>query len=326
MIATPNLLQISVVVICFKQERYIAKTLDSILAQTAYDRIAEVIVVDDKSPDSSFAIIQGYASRHPKFHAVRHDVNSGGCAQPRNTGIRLTTAPYIAFLDGDDLWLPNKVAEEIKVLEQTPDIGLLFSDFVVFDDQTGEERPETTNRYTAGEPNQLKRFFIQGGPVIPSCAVVSRKAINQVGFFDPTMRFNEDSEMWNRIASVAPIHSIPKPLFRKREWFGSLGSAKYGLENIACKHEITRRMLDRVPALKAVAAQRGAAIELKTAVHHFSQGEDAQARVHLRKALTFDASNLKAHGYLALSYLPGTPEFWLNRLRGLRHSILRYSK
>lgn len=316
-------LTLSVVVICYKQERYIADTLDSVLAQTALDRIAEIVVVDDHSPDGSFDVIRRYAEAHDKIVPVRRETNSGGCAAPRNSGIPHTTAPYVAFLDGDDLWVPEKVEEELKVLEARPDIGLLFSDFVVFDDETGAERPATTVRYTAGEPGQLEKFFVHGGPVIPSCAVVSRAAIDKVGAFDPDMRFNEDSEMWNRVASVAPVQSIPKPLFRKREWFGSLGSAKYGLENIACKHEITRRMLDRVPALAAVARKRDSGIELKTAVHHFSQGATAPARTHLRKALEFDPSNRKARLYLALSYLPGSPDAWLNRVRGLRHGVLR---
>ena len=316
-------LMISVVVICYRQEKFIADALDSILAQTAYDRIDRVIVVDDKSPDGSFDIIQDYAAKHPKIQAVRHEVNSRGASVPRNTGIALATAPYIAFLDGDDIWMPTKIEEQVAVLEEHPEIGLLFSDFITFDDKTGAERPSTTVRYSLGEPNQLRKFFVQGGPVIPSCAVVSRAVIDEVGPFETNLRFNEDSEMWNRVASAAPLHHLPRPLFRKREWFGSKGSGVNDAGQIASKHEITRRMIERVPELAEVADKRSSGIELQAAVRNFRRGATAEARAHLKKALEHDPKNRKARLYLAVSHLPGSTDRWLNILRGLQHGVLR---
>lgn len=313
---------IAVVIICYNQERYIGDTIESVLAQTALDQIREIFVVDDLSADNSVAIAQSYTQAEPRLRVIPREVNSGGCAAPRNSGMQLSAAPYVALLDGDDLWAPDKVARELEVLRKHPDIGLLFSDYIVFDDETGDERPIATRHYQADDENQLQRFFIHGGPVIPSCAVLSKAAIDQVGLFDPTMKFNEDSEMWNRVATVAPIHHIKAPLMKKREWFGSLGSAKYGLENIACKHEITERMVQREPSLAGVAHLRRSQIEFKTAVHHFGQGDRAQAQTHLRNALGADPGNRKARLYLGLSHLPGNPETYLNAGRRLRNLAL----
>lgn len=312
----------AVVIICFNQEGYIGDTIESVLAQTALDQIREIFVVDDLSKDRSVDMARSYAEIEPRIQVVPREVNSGGCAAPRNSGMELSHAPYIALLDGDDLWAPTKVARELDVLSAHPEIGLLFSDYIVFDDKTGSESPVATRHYEASDEGQLERFFIHGGPVIPSCAVLSKAAIDQVGLFDPTMKFNEDSEMWNRVATVAPIHHIKAPLMKKREWFGSLGSAKYGLQNIACKHEITDRMVERVPALSEIAHLRRSQIEFKTAVHHFGQGDTSLAQAHLKNALAADPSNRKAKLYMALSRLPGDPNTYLAFGRRLRNMML----
>jgi cellulose synthase/poly-beta-1,6-N-acetylglucosamine synthase-like glycosyltransferase len=93
-------IKISVVVICFNQEHTIGAALGSVLAQSAWSRIGEVIVVDDCSTDGSVAVIRQIAARHPRIHVIARTTNSGGCAVPRNDGIRQTTGTHVALLDG----------------------------------------------------------------------------------------------------------------------------------------------------------------------------------------------------------------------------------
>lgn len=311
-------IRITVVIICFKQARYIVEAIDSVLAQTDQAPIHEIIVVDDCSPDNSADVAQEAARRDPRIQVIRREINSGACAAPRNDAIRAGTGTHFAFLDGDDIWMPKKIEKQVKALRAHPEVGLLFSDYIVFDDESDAEELNVARHYEAGAAHQLRDFFVHGGPIIPSCAIVSRGAVDAVGVFDPEMRFNEDSEYWMRIASAFPIHHQAKPLIRKREWFGSLGSAKYGLENLECKREITRRMLARVPELAEVAPRREAQIEFKTAVHYFSMGERAQARASLRKALELDSRLKKARLYLGLSYLSADPETLIEYFRRAR--------
>jgi hypothetical protein len=180
--------------------------------------------------------------------------------------------------------------------------------------QTGRETRRTCTRYHATDRDQLRRFFIRGGPILPSCAVLSRAAMERAGEFDEDMPFNEDAEYWLRVAAVAPIHHQAVALVRKREWYGSLGSPKYALENLACKREITRRMLGRVPALAEVAARREARIDYRTAVHHFGNGDGPAGRAHLRRSITLDPTFAKARLALVLSYLAANPTAALRRL------------
>jgi glycosyltransferase involved in cell wall biosynthesis len=313
--------EISAVVICYNQERYIADAIESVLAQTASDRVREIFVVDDCSSDNTVDVAKTVARRDPRVVVIRRETNSGGCAAPRNDGIAQSTGTHIALLDGDDIWMPEKIAHQVEALEARPDIGLLFSDYVVFDDETGAEQPAVARHYDVDDPNQLRNFFIHGGPVVPSCAVVSRAAVEVVGVFDPDMRFNEDSEYWLRIASAYPIHHQARPLVRKREWFGSLGSTKYGLENLECKREITQRMVARVPDLASAVPLREAQIEYKTAVHHFALKDTPAARRHLRNALSIDPRLRKARLYLALSYLASDPETLLRLVRKARTKV-----
>jgi glycosyltransferase involved in cell wall biosynthesis len=315
--ASPDI-RITVVIICFKQAQYIVEAIDSVLAQTEQGPIHEIIVVDDCSPDNSVAVAEEAARKDPRIRVLRRDTNSGACAAPRNDAIRAGTGTHFAFLDGDDVWMPEKIATQAAALRAHPEVGLLFSDYIVFDDDSDAEERNVVRHYEAGTPHQLRDFFVHGGPIIPSCAIVSRAAVDAVGVFDPEMRFNEDSEYWMRIASEFPIHHQPVALIRKREWFGSLGSAKYGLENLECKREITRRMLARVPELAEVAPRREAQIELKTAVHHFTVGDRVAARTHLRAALTLDPGLRKAQLYLGLSYLSRDPETLIDVLRRAR--------
>jgi hypothetical protein len=97
------------------------------------------------------------------------------------------------------------------------------------------------------------------------------------------MPFNEDAEYWLRVAAVAPLHHQAVALVRKREWYGSLGSAKYALENLACKREITRRMLRRVPALAEAAARGRRGSRTRRRSTFLNGGRPAGGR-HLRRA------------------------------------------
>jgi glycosyltransferase involved in cell wall biosynthesis len=257
---------------------------------------------------------------------IARDTNSGGCAAPRNDGIARATGTHLAFLDGDDIWQPDKIATQIAALAAFPEIGLLFSDYLEFDNSGGRDTRARARAYAATDGDQLRRFFIHGGPILPSCAVVSRAAIDKAGVFDPDMPFNEDAEYWLRIAAVAPIHHQPVALVRKRAWYGSLGSAKYALQNQACQNEITERMLLRVPDLSDARAAREARIDYKTALHFFATGEVAAARRHLRSGLALDPGHARARLALVLSYLTADPEaalsvarrLWARRPRAVR--------
>lgn len=118
---------VSVIVTSYNQARHITLAIDSVLQQTFPDR--EIIVVDDGSTDNSLDVLTAIARRHGQ--AVRicthSDHGNRGITETYSLGISKARAPYLAFLEGDDAWAPNYLAEKVRVFHQFPDVGVVFS-------------------------------------------------------------------------------------------------------------------------------------------------------------------------------------------------------
>ena len=112
---------VSVIIPTYKVERYIAQTIQSVLDQT-YSHF-EVLVIDDESPDRSIEICQRF--QDPRIRIIRQ--KNRGLAGARNTGIRHAQGTYLAFLDSDDLWRPEKLMQHVLHLESSPEVGVSFS-------------------------------------------------------------------------------------------------------------------------------------------------------------------------------------------------------
>ncbi len=117
---------VSVIIPAFNSERFIKETLDSVLHQT-YKRL-EIIVVDDGSTDNTAQQVEGY---HSSIRYVRQD--NAGVGSARNAGLRHASGDYIAFLDHDDLWLPEKLNTQLSAAARHPESGLIACDGVQFD-------------------------------------------------------------------------------------------------------------------------------------------------------------------------------------------------
>jgi glycosyltransferase involved in cell wall biosynthesis len=193
----------SVIIPTYKAEKYIAKTIKSVLAQT-YSHF-EIIVVDDESPDRSLAICQQFQDSRLKIISQKNR----GLAGARNTGIRHAQGDYLAFLDADDLWLPEKLEKHLQHLESSPQIGISFSRSAFIDSEDRSigtyQMPKLTNITAA---HLLCRNPIGNG----SAPVIRREVFADIKFqdnlygtvedfyFDESFRQSEDIECWIRIA------------------------------------------------------------------------------------------------------------------------------
>ena len=110
-------MRVSIITPCHNSESTIRDTIESVLAQTFQDW--EMIVVDDASSDASAAIVREYAARDPRIRCFATERPSGSPALPRNIGIDNASGEYIAFLDSDDLWLPEKLERQLEFVEET---------------------------------------------------------------------------------------------------------------------------------------------------------------------------------------------------------------
>lgn len=118
-------MKVSVIVPTYNSEKFICQSLDSVVEQFYCDW--EIIIVDDCSTDRSYEIAQQYSSKDNRIKAIRLNQNSGA-AIARNTGIKLAQGRYIAFLDSDDIWLPNKLEIQIKFMQRN-NIDFCFSGY-----------------------------------------------------------------------------------------------------------------------------------------------------------------------------------------------------
>jgi glycosyltransferase involved in cell wall biosynthesis len=195
--------KVSVIIPVYKVEKYIADTVKSVLDQT-YKNF-ELLIVDDGSPDRSIEICQQFAD--DRIQIIRQE-NRGVCAA-RNKGIRHSQGEYLAFLDADDLWLPEKLEKHVKHLENSPSVGVSFS-CSAFIDQAGQPLGiyQTSKLEDITAPYILYRNPIGNG----STPVIRREVLEDIKFqddlygtmedcyFDERLRHKEDVECWLRIA------------------------------------------------------------------------------------------------------------------------------
>ncbi|MCL2689227.1 MAG: glycosyltransferase family 2 protein [Chitinispirillia bacterium] len=106
---------ISIITPCYNSEQYIAKTIESVLAQTYTNW--EMLITDDCSTDRSLEIVQSFAKEDKRIKIIRHEQNCG-TAKARNTAIEASQGEYLAFLDSDDLWLPQKLEKQLSFMQK----------------------------------------------------------------------------------------------------------------------------------------------------------------------------------------------------------------
>jgi glycosyltransferase involved in cell wall biosynthesis len=304
--------RISVVITCYNEKDYIGDAIESVVKQTCYDLICEIIVVDDGSEDNSAEVIRRWEEKCDKLQYVYQE--NQGLPVARNTGIELSSGEFIALQDGDDIWLPDRLERQLSVVEEHPDVGLVYSDAYSFGDGRRDTRERGyCNRYKYSDDNVLQRFFVHGGPILPSTTLISRDCFGTVGRFDPALRNAQDTDMWLRIVGEYPIHHVNEPLVLKRQRGDSLGAdveekARYLLR-------VINKTADLYPELQPLKHKRKAKIYGGVGRHLAVSGERIRALKATLRAICHDPSSIKQYATLAFALLPVSAS-QLQRLRG----------
>ncbi len=163
---------ISVIIPVHNRESYVAEAIGSVLAQT--HSATEIWAIDDGSTDGSAAVIQGFGD------AVHYDRQpQGGAAAARNRGVAMATGEFLAFLDSDDRWLPDKLALQLTAFEKNPDLAMAFGHVRQFcsPELPPDQRPRITAEVMAG-------YHV-------GTLLVRRAAFEQVGPFETQWRVGE---------------------------------------------------------------------------------------------------------------------------------------
>ena len=207
---------VSVIVIFFNAADFLQTAIESVLAQT-YEHW-ELLLVDDGSTDGSTEIAQSFVSEHSaRIKYLEHDSHRNlGMSAARNLGIREAKGDYVAFLDADDYWLPEKLEVQTKILDSQPEVGMLFGSTKYWFSWTG--RPEDIQRdyvpslrvhaNTLFHPPLLLFLFIQGKAEVPcTCSIlVHRAVIEKIGGFENSFRgMYEDQAFYAKICLCTPV-------------------------------------------------------------------------------------------------------------------------
>lgn len=206
---------VSVLVTVYKQGRYVRETLESVVAQTFSDW--EMIVTDDCSPDNSLEEIRKVSD--PRMKLVARPHNSGLANIPRNEMIRASRGKYLAFLDGDDVWLPEKLERQVRFMEENPEFPFSHVACMVIDPDGKNLYVRNGGRYP---PNgDCFRKLMQKCFICTSTVMVRRDYLKEVGLFseERCLRNNgDDTEFFLRCARRGKIGMPTTEVLARYRW------------------------------------------------------------------------------------------------------------
>ncbi|OQY28177.1 MAG: glycosyl transferase [Candidatus Cloacimonetes bacterium 4572_55] len=210
-------ISVSVIIPTYNRVVMLQEAITSVLEQTYTD--FELIVVDDGSTDETQEVLRQYADR---LIYLRHDENQGVSAA-RNRGIRSARGEWIAFLDSDDLWRPEKLEIQIAFFDKTPDAHICQTEEIWV--RRGKRvNPKKIHRKYSGD---VFRHCLPLCIVSPSAVMIRRKLLDEVRLFDESLPACEDYDLWLRISKKYPIYLINQPLIVKRGGHSDQLSGKY---------------------------------------------------------------------------------------------------
>jgi len=217
---------VSVIIPAFNRALKVSRAISSVLYQTFTDY--EIIVVDDGSTDGTRDAMRQFGD---KISFIRHRSNLGVSAA-RNTGIKGSNAPLIAFLDSDDYWLSEKLGVQVSFFKSHPEAAIGQTEEIWI--KNGRyANPKTRHLKPSGdvfEPS-LKLCLIS-----PSAVMLKRSLLEEVGFFNEDLPVCEDYDLWLRIACRYPVHLINEKLVVKEGGHPDQLSSRYkGMDRFRIK-------------------------------------------------------------------------------------------
>lgn len=246
---------VSAVMSAFNSEAYIADAINSVHQQTL--PVAELIVVNDGSTDRSAAIAESMGAR------VVHQQNQG-LSGARNRCVREAKQPWIAFIDADDVWEPDKIERQMEIVSNYPEVGFVFGDYLSFDERGTlvrswleyfrkdyEAQPKRSVK-GAAIIDQLDATFPNIGYfLVPSSVLISRELLETIGPFDESFECAEDFDCFLRAHAKRPMAVVEKILMRRREHANNASSRRTNatMSCLAATQKVLNRPEDYPPAV-----------------------------------------------------------------------------
>lgn len=222
---------VSVIIPAYNAEKTIKETIQSVLNQTLTD--FEIIIINDGSQDGTLDVISRISDPRIKIFSYP---NSGGQVS-RNRGMKQATGEYLAFLDADDLWTPDKLDAQFKALQQNPQAAVAYSWTNRINESSQFLRRGSYLTFNGDVYKQLLVInFLENG----SNPLIRKYAIAAVGGFDESLSGCQDWDMWLRLAAHYPFVAVPSPQILYRESTNSVSSSNLLNLEVNCLRVIER--------------------------------------------------------------------------------------
>ncbi|MBI1178878.1 glycosyltransferase [bacterium] len=201
----------SIVMVNRNNGRFIGEAIESAVRQT-YSRW-EMIIVENASTDGSWEIIQCWANREPRIQAIRFS-HRVGIPAGRNLALARTKGEYIATLDSDDVWLPERLTQQIEFMEHDENkaVGICGANCFLIDG----EGMEIGRKEFPGSDAECRRAFWYRNPFCHSASLVRKSCFDKLGIYDESFELAEDLELWMRLGQFFRFYNTSEYLARFR--------------------------------------------------------------------------------------------------------------
>ena len=287
---------VSVVIPTYNRAHLIGQTIESVRNQTFEN--FEIVVVDDGSTDKTEEVVCHYKDERIKY--FRQPTNVGP-SEAKNIGILCSRGEYLALLDSDDLWLPEKLEQQIVILQKNTGSVWIYCDSAYFDDQSGRVTHLSSQRFHPYEgyiPHRLIMQTIMHTPTV----VVKRSIIEQIGPFIGNAF--EDWRMWLHIAASWPVLYIDRPLVLVRIHSNSISKNSDNMEIFKCRVNAIQAAVEFSPEVYSKWENRALSrVYRQTGIMFTEHNSMKEARSMFFQAIRYYPLNLKPYFWAILTYL-----------------------
>jgi glycosyltransferase involved in cell wall biosynthesis len=311
-------MSVSVIVTCHNEAEYIKQCINSIIRQSDYNSIDEIIVINDASIDDSLKILDKLKQSNDKLNIIT--TNGIGVSASRNLGIKKSKSDFIAFLDGDDFWESSKLENHLKAFNNNPLIGLTYGDFWDFSKHDKSDLKHITVK-SLNDVNQLFEYFVYDAPIVPSTTVCRKEVFETVGLFNEKFKSSEDTEMYLRIVEKWKFFYVAGTYSYKRK---SLGQITHRQDKLLKNQELIGQMaVKRSPQLKNFLKKRNSYRNLKVGIDLLVNHNEKKATlVHAFKAFKLDIFNYRALVLMIMILVPHKLRIYIyNLLKSIFYKI-----